>query len=133
MCLGKFNIIHCLTGSVGWAKEPLFTCQPLLDVCIGEQINAECVVPANNMEWLINGQCQIPFGFTDGVGSNKTASNCPFEAIAKISYKTENMTASQLQIKLAEAHKNVTINISCSKAGDNSFKKSCPLQIASKK
>lgn len=135
MCtlIRKFNIIHCLPGKLGRAKEPLFNCQTLLDVCIGEEIKAECVVPGNNIEWLINGQCQIPFGFRDDNGSNKTASNCPFEVIAKVSYKTENVTASQLQIKLKETHKNVIVNVSCSKAENNFFKKSCPLQIASKK
>ena len=129
----KFNIIHCLPGKLGWTQKPLFTCQTLLDVCIGKQIKADCVVPDNNMEWLINGQCQIPFGVNDVDGSNKTASNCPFEAMAKVSYKTDNMIASQLQIKLNETHKNVTINVSCSKAVNTSFRKSCSLQIASKK
>ena len=129
----KFNIIHCLPGKLGRTREPLFNCQTLLNVCIGEEIKVECVVPGNNMEWLINGQCQIPFGSGNKNGSSKTASNCPFDVIANVTYKTENMIASQLQIKINETHKNVTIIISCSKAVDNLFKKSCPLQIASKK
>ena len=129
-----FIISSIVLGS-GWTQQPLFHCQSLQEVCIGQEISAQCTVPGNGIGWLVNSQCQINFGYIHQVNDlHNSSSPCFMKNIqAKLVYKAiDQMVTSQLQFKLNPVDKSNAINVTCLQPQSDSFNKNCQIKLKSK-
>ena len=129
-----FIISSIVLGS-GWSQQPLFNCQSLQEVCIGQEIITQCTVPGNGIGWLVNSQCHINFGYLQQVNDLRNSSGpCFMKNIqAKLVYKAVDlMVTSQLQFKLNSVHKSTAINVTCLQPQSDSFNKNCQVKFKSK-